>query len=57
VDGRYQGAIDQADPAGHQRRQAGLVGGAEHLGEEGHYLLVIGPGVVFPTPKSACRSW
>src|SRR5512143_2114233 len=44
ADGRHQSAIDQTDPAGDQRRQVGLVRGAEHLGEEGHHRLVLAPG-------------
>ena len=40
VDGRDEGAVDQADPAGDQH---GQVGGAKRIGEEGHHQLIVIP--------------
>jgi len=44
VDGRPEGAIDQADLASDQHGQLRWVAGVGHVGEEAHHLLVIGPG-------------
>src|SRR5512135_870371 len=43
VDGRDEGAVDQADPAGDQRGQAVLVVAAERAGGEGDHRLVVVP--------------
>lgn len=42
VDGRHQRPVEKADLAGNQHRRVG-VGGAEHVGEEGHHRLVVVP--------------
>ncbi len=49
VDGRDEGAVDQADPAGDQHGQVGVVGGATRIGEGHHQLIVIPRGCRFDT--------